>query len=108
LALGPIVQGAIRPSWTFTLLQSNNSPLVITGATFTGVLYDKQRATALTLTPGNFAISDGANGIFVYTPVSGDVAVPGTYEVEIALTISGNAYYIRTPDPLVIMERYAP
>lgn len=104
--LGPIVAGAIRPTWTMTVLQSSNAPLNLTGATFAGVLYDKQTATA-TVLGGSFAISSAADGIFVYTPVAADTAQKGVFEVEIKITIATFTYYLRTPEPLIILERWA-
>lgn len=101
-----MIQGQTRPSWTITIKQSNNSPLDVTGATVTGVLYDKQRAASVTL-GGAFAITDGANGVFVYSPVAADTATPGVFEVEFKLVISTQTYYLRAPKPLTIKERYA-
>ena len=104
--LGPIVQGSTRPVWTLTVIQSSNAALNITGATFSGVLYDKSTSTAIVL-GGAFSISDAAGGIFVYTPVAADTAQPGLFEVEFKVTIATNPYYLRTSKPLQILERWA-
>jgi hypothetical protein len=106
MALGPMIQGQTRPSWTITIKQSNNSPLDITGATVTGVLYDKVRTSTVTLT-GVFTITDGSNGVFVYSPAAADTVTPGVFEVEFKLVISTQIYYLRAPKPLTIKERYA-
>ncbi len=102
--IGPLVQGSARPIWSFTLLQDDNSPFVLTGATFTGVLYSRPNARAVAMA-GSFTIVSATLGTFTYSPVAGDVAEPGEFEIEIAITISALLTYVR--DHVSIVERYA-
>ncbi len=103
--IGPLVQGSTRPIWNFVLIQDDNTPFVLTGATFTGVLYTRPDARAITMA-GSFSITSATAGTFTYSPVAGDVAEPGEWEIEIAITIGGAPVYVR--DHVTIMERYAP
>jgi len=105
MALGPIVQGSLRPIWSFTLVQDDNTPFVLTGATFTGALYTRPNARVITMA-GTFAITSAAAGTFTYSPIAGDVAEPGEWEIEIAVTIAAAPVYVR--DHITILERYAP
>jgi hypothetical protein len=102
MALGPIVKGATRPIWTGTLLKTDGSTLDITGASFTGVLFDEESTQSVTLTPGNFAISSAAGGVFTYTPVAGDVATVGDYTFEVSVSLGGGTY--KGQMPLTIVE----
>jgi len=106
MSLGPITQGSTRPIWSFTLVQDDNTPFVLTGATFTGVLYSRPNARAITMTPGSFTITSASLGTFTYTPATGDVAEPGEWEIEIAVVIGAQPVYVR--DHVTIVERYAP
>jgi hypothetical protein len=103
--IGPIVQGSTRPIWSFTLVQDDNTPFVLTGATFTGVLYSRPSARAVTLT-GAFSITSATLGTFTYSPVAGDVAEPGEWEIEIVITIGAQPVYVR--DHVTILEKYSP
>jgi len=105
MAIGPIVQGSARPIWNFQLIQDDNTAFVLTGATFGGVLYTRPDARTITMA-GVFAITSATGGTFTYSPVTADVAEPGEWEIEIAITISGAATYVR--DHVTIQERYAP
>ena len=102
--IGPIVQGSLRPIWSFTVIQDDNTAFNLTGATFTGVLYSRPTSRAITLT-GAFTITSATLGTFTYTPVAGDVAESGEFEIEIAIIIAAAPIYVR--DHVTIMERYA-
>lgn len=93
--LGQIVQTQTRPSWTITVVQSNNSPLDITGATFTGVLQNLRRSERISCTVGSYSITTAASGIFTYAPVAADVASLGLWGWQTIMTISGQLYIIR-------------
>lgn len=102
--LGRLVQGATRPSWTLTVYQSNNNPLDISGASYSGVLYNVRTQNRKTL-GANYTTSDATNGIFVYAPAAADVDTAGLWVWETAITISGQTYYVRAR--LEILPRYA-
>lgn len=106
MAIGPITVGATRPSWVVTILRADNTALDITGATFTGCLYELRQSNRLTLTPGNYSITNATSGIFTYAPVSADVAVPGTWQWETVVTISAQTYVITVPN-IQILGKYA-
>ena len=94
--LGPITQGDLLPVWTITLKLTDNSAHNLTGATFTGTLWDEETSNRITL-GGTFSITDAANGKFTYAPVAADVADAGRYTVEFAITQSAKPFYVSTP-----------
>ena len=102
--LGPFVQGQFRPTWVMTVLLADNSALNLTGATFTGVLYEPLLATRQS-TAGSYAITTAASGVFTYSPVAADTAIPGVWWWETQITISTAVYILRLP--VIIEERFA-
>jgi hypothetical protein len=107
MAIGPISMGATRPSWTVTVLKADNSALDLTGATYTGVLYETRTANRKTLTTGNYSTTNATSGIFTYAPGSTDTDTPGIWDFETVITIGGQTYYITVPS-IQILPRKAP
>lgn len=105
--IGPIYMGATRPSWVVTVLRADNSALDITGASFTGVLYETRTANRKTLTPGNYSVTNATGGVFTYAPAATDTDTPGLWDFETAITISSQVYYITVPS-IQILPRKAP
>lgn len=91
-AIGPLIQGATRPSWVVTVKDSTGSALDITGATFTGVLKHQGSSRSITCTVGSYSITDATAGKLTYAPVAADVAEPGAYLWETTMTISSQPY----------------
>ena len=107
MAIGPITQGSTRPSWVVTVLRADNTALDLTGATYTGVLYELRTSNRKTLTPGNYSTTNASSGIYTYAPASGDVDTPGTWQWETVVTISAQTYTITVPN-IQITGKYAP
>ena len=103
--IGPLVQGSTRPIWNFSVIQDDNTPLNLTGATFAGVVYSRPNARAIVL-GGAWLLVSALAGTFSYTPVAGDVAEPGEWDIEIIITIGAQPIYVR--DHVTILERYTP
>jgi hypothetical protein len=101
--IGPLIEGSTRPIWNFTVIQDDNTAFNLAGATFAGVLYSRPDTRSITL-GGSFSITSAAAGTFTYTPVAGDVAEAGEFEIEIAITIGAQPIYVR--DHISISERY--
>lgn len=93
--LGNWPQAMMGDLWQLTVLKADNSAKDITGATFTGTLYDVERAVRITLTAGQYAIVTAASGIFSYAAAAGDTPEPGLYIWETIFTISTRTYNVR-------------
>lgn len=94
MSLGRILKGSTGPAWTVQVLKADNSPLVITGATITGIMYDREgTGTGITLS-NSYSITSGANGQFTYTPQASDVAAYGVYDIYWTVTVGGLAYVV--------------
>lgn len=102
--LGPLIAGSTRPSWIISVIQTDNNPFNLTGATFTGVLRDVSSNLIITLA-GSYSITDAANGTFTYAPVAADVAVPGIFIWETVITISSQPTAVQLP--LTIQRKMA-
>jgi hypothetical protein len=94
VALGWIYQGQTRPAWEFTAIYDDNTPLPITGTTFSGVMRDRLTLSTITMTAGSFAITSAAGGKFTYSPVAGDTTKAGYYDLIIGLDIGAQQYYV--------------
>lgn len=88
-------QGMMGDTWQLTVLKADNSAKDITGATFTGCLYEIDAARRVTLTTGSYAIVTAASGIFSYAPAAVDTAEPGNYIWETIFTISSRTFNVR-------------
>jgi hypothetical protein len=85
----PLIQGQTYPSWTFKLQKKDGSYPDITGATFTGTIHRlSSTAKKVTMTIGNFSLTDPENGEFVYVPADADVAETGTFQAEMVVVVA--------------------
>ena len=92
MSLGRILKGSTGPAWTVQCLKADNSVLVITGATITGVMYDRLgTGTAITL-DNSYSITDGPAGKFTYTPDATDVSLYGFYDIYWTVAVGGINY----------------
>lgn len=94
MSLGRILKGSTGPAWTPQVLFQNNQPLIITGATITGTMYDRKTGAAVPLT-NSYSVTDGPNGKFTYTPAASDVANYGVFDIYWDVLVGGLHYVIQ-------------
>lgn len=107
MAIGPITAGQTRPSWVVTYLRADNTAVDLTGATYTGLLYDPRTSTRITLSPSNYSTTNATAGIFTYAPQSSDISSPGAFWWQTIITISSQTYYVLLPYQILITPSYA-
>lgn len=94
MSLGVINKGAVSPPWTVQVLRDDNSPVIITGGTVTGTMYERPTGSPTALT-NSYSITDGPNGTFTYTPSTADVSVYGYYDIYWTVTIGALVYVVK-------------
>jgi hypothetical protein len=107
MAIGPFTLGSTRPSWVVTFLRTDNSAIDLTGATYTGVLYELRLSIRKTLTVGNYSTTNATAGIYTYAPGSVDVDTAGLWQWETVITIGGQTYTAVVPN-IRILDKFAP
>lgn len=85
MALVNAIQGATRPSQSITWTRGNDTPEVLTGATLTGVIQNKQTLLSRAIA-GTLTVTNGANGVFTWDYAAGDVATAGHFNVQFTAT----------------------
>lgn len=93
MALADAVQGATHTPQRITWLDTDNTPLNLTGATVTGKIRDAA-GTSRSIT-GTLTIVTAASGIFSWTYSAADVETAGEYNVQFTATY-GDATVERT------------
>lgn len=84
MALADAVQGATHTPQRITWLDTDDTPLNLTGATITGKIQDSGGTTrAIT---GTLSVVTAASGIFSWTYSTADVATAGRYQVQFIAT----------------------
>lgn len=102
--LGPFIAGSYATDWSFTFKKTDNSAYNLTGATFAGVMYSKDRAASLTL-PGTFSIVSATLGTASYSPTGAETAIKGDYVFQVAVIKGGETDYFSSP--LKVTEVYS-
>lgn len=94
-----IVQGSTRPTLPLKLEKDDGSPVVITGATMTGKIR-KMNMTTSTALAGTITVGDGSLGEATLAYAAGDVALAGTFVVEVTAILSGQTYKAQFIQPI--------
>lgn len=94
-----IIQGSTRPSLPLKLEKDDGSPVVITGATMTGKIRKMGTATSSVLA-GTITVTDGTLGEATLAYAAADVALAGTFVVQITATLSGQTYIAQFLQPI--------
>lgn len=93
MALASAIQGAKRPTQQITWTrQGSGDPEVLTGATITGIIKNKQTLETRAIT-GTLTVTDGENGVFTWAYGTADVADAGVFQVQFS------AAFIAEPTP---------
>ena len=74
------VVGGLRPSLAIEWLRDDGVAEDLTGATLSGTIED--RAGNTRSIAGTLSVLDGAAGTFEWAFAAGDLAAPGTYQVQ--------------------------
>ena len=89
MATTSVKQGDLFPDVEHTILDENDDPVAVTGATITFSLW-RARGKELILDAEAAEIVDGPNGQVSYRWKSGETEIePGTYECEFRVTPAG-------------------
>lgn len=80
MALAEAIKGATRPSQVITWTRGEGVPEDLTGATLTGKI--KARDGTLRNIAGTLTVTDGTNGIFLWSYDAADVASDGWFVVQ--------------------------
>ncbi len=88
--------GQTGPSTTFQILQSDNTPMGLSGATYAGKIRDTATGDEITMA-GVFTTASVPDGKVTYSWVAADLATPGVYEIEIEVT-KGALVYLPVED----------
>jgi len=81
MALAAAVQGALRPEQQITWTDADGDAVDLTGATITARIRNLSSGVSADST-GSFAPIDAANGVFVWSYSSADVATAGQFIVQ--------------------------
>lgn len=91
MALADAVAGALRPSQIITWVRADGTAEDLTGATLSGVLYDRRSRQSRAIA-GTLNITSATAGQFRWDYAAGDV-VAGVYDVQFTATFG------ETPTP---------
>jgi hypothetical protein len=89
-----IIQGTTRPVLPINWIKSDNSPLVLTGGTFTGTMREQQTGQVVTWA-GTFAITSATEGETTYSWVAADTVQYGMWLVIVTATIAAQIYRVK-------------
>ncbi len=81
MALAAAVQGALRPEQQITWTDADGDAVDLTGATITARIRNLLSGVTVNST-GSFTVVDAANGIFIWSYSSADVATAGQFAVQ--------------------------
>jgi hypothetical protein len=98
----PLFVGETHKPLSVTFLDDSGAALNLTGATLS-VRFSGVSGSASFLGGGSFSITNAAAGLFTYTLVAGDVATPGTWQLQFKATYGDATVSFSDPIPLEVL-----
>lgn len=102
MALADAVQGATHTPQRITWLDTDNTPVNLTGATITGKIQSVAVGASVAIA-GDLDLVTPASGIFDWSYDAADVATAGTYMVQFTATY-GDSKFERTLQATWVVE----